>query len=101
MRLFLLTTHYRNEKPMNFQVGDTVMHWNHGLGQITALEERGVLGESRLYYAVQIQDICIWVPADALLAGRLRRPTPAQAFRQLLAILAGPAENLSPDRHER
>jgi CarD family transcriptional regulator len=86
---------------MNFQVGDTVIHWNHGLGQIMAVEERRVMGESQLYYAVQIQDISIWVPADALLAARLRLPTPAQAFRQLLAILAGPAEKLPADRHER
>ena len=86
---------------MNFEVGDTVMHWNHGLGQIMALEERRVMGESQLYYAVQIQDIKIWVPADALLAARLRLPTSAQAFRQLLAILAGPAGKLPPDRHAR
>jgi CarD family transcriptional regulator len=70
---------------MNFKVGDIVMHWNHGLGQIMALEERRVMGESQLYYAVQTQDINIWVPADAMLAARLRLPTSAQAFAQLHA----------------
>ena len=86
---------------MNFQVGDTVMHWNHGLGQIKGLEERIVSGESQLYYAVQIQDINIWVPADAMLASRLRHPTTAPAFKKLLTILSGPAETLPVDRHER
>ncbi|HEX8990227.1 MAG TPA: CarD family transcriptional regulator [Anaerolineales bacterium] len=86
---------------MNFQVGDTVMHWNHGLGQIRGLEERKVSGESQLYYAVQIQDINIWVPADAMLASRLRRPTSAPAFKKLLPILGGPAEALPIERHER
>jgi len=86
---------------MNFQVGDTVIHWSHGLGQIMAVEERRVMGESQLYYEVQIQDINIWVPADAMLAARLRLPTPAKAFTQLLAILAGPAEKLPVDRRER
>jgi CarD family transcriptional regulator len=86
---------------MNFKVGDIVMHWNHGLGQIMALEERRVMGESQLYYAVQTQDINIWVPADAMLAARLRLPTSAQAFAQLLDILAGPAERLPAERHQR
>ena|SRR5512143_2481265 len=86
---------------MGFHVGDTVMHWNHGLGQITGLEERKVLGESQLYYAVKIQDIMVWVPADSLLPTRLRLPTPAQAFKKLLGILHGPAAELPVERHER
>jgi CarD family transcriptional regulator len=86
---------------MKFQVGDTIMHWSHGLGHITGLEEREVMGESQLYYVVQMQDFNVWVPADKMLAGRLRPPTPAPAFKKLLAILSGPAEVLPDDRHER
>lgn len=78
-----------------------VMHWSHGLGQIMAVEERRVMGESKLYYAVQMQDVSIWVPVDAMLAARLRLPTSAQAFTQLVSILAGPAERLPADRHKR
>ncbi len=86
---------------MKFEVGHTVMHWNHGLGQITGLEEREVMGESQLYYVVKIQDLSIWVPADKMLAGRMRLPTPARTFKKLLAILSGPAQTLPDDRHER
>ncbi len=25
---------------MNFQVGDPVVHWSHGIGKITGIEER-------------------------------------------------------------
>src|SRR5512140_1029455 len=86
---------------MTFQVGDTVMHWNHGLGRITGMEEREVMGESQLYYVVKIQDLNVWVPADSLLASRLRMPTSAPAFKKLFAILGGPADTLPGDRHER
>ena len=86
---------------MKFQVGDTVMHWNHGLGQIMGLEKREVMGESQLYYVVQIRDFNVWVPADKMLADRMRSPTPAAAFKKLLTILTGPAEILPDDRHER
>ncbi len=86
---------------MNFQVGETIMHWSYGLGQITGVEERKLVGESQLYYAVEVQGIHIWVPADALLASRLRHPTSAESFKKLLTILRGPAGVLPSDRHER
>ena len=34
---------------MDFHVGDPVMHWTYGLGQITQLEERAVSGKNTLY----------------------------------------------------
>lgn len=86
---------------MNFQVGDIVFHWSYGLGQITGLEERAVGGENQLYYVVKIQDLNIWVPADKMVASRLRLPTPARAFKKLFAILGGPAGMLPDDRRER
>ncbi len=86
---------------MDFQVGDTVMHWNYGLGQIMGKEERQVNGESKLYYVVKIQDLVVWVPVDEMLGARLRLPTPAAAFQRLFAILSGPAETLPNDRRER
>lgn len=86
---------------MDFQVGDTVMHWSYGLGQIIAKEERQVNGQNQLYYVVKIQELSVWVPVDAMLAGRLRRPTSASAFQRLFAILSGPAQTLPDDRRER
>ncbi len=86
---------------MKFQVGDAVMHWNHGLGEITGVEEQKVMGETQRYYVVKFQTLSVWVPADELLASRLRQPTPAPAFAQLFAILSGPAQTLPGDRRER
>lgn len=86
---------------MKFHVGDTVMHWRHGLGEITAFEERKMAGKSQLCYVVKIRDMDIWVPADELLADRLRLPASAATFRQLFGILGGPAQKLPDERHER
>ncbi len=86
---------------MDFQVGDTVMHWSYGLGQIIAKEERRVNEQNKLYYVVKIQELSVWVPVDAMLAGRLRRPTSASAFQRLFAILSGPSQSLPDDRRER
>lgn len=86
---------------MDFHVGDSVMHWTYGLGQIVGLEERAVSGKTTLYYAVQVRDLTVWVPADAKLESRLRPPTPQARFKRLLAILSSPGEPLPDDRHER
>jgi RNA polymerase-interacting CarD/CdnL/TRCF family regulator len=86
---------------MDFHVGDSVMHWTYGLGQITQLEERAVSGQNTLYYAVQIRDMTVWVPADDKLESRLRPPTQSTKFKRLLAILSSPSEPLPIDRQER
>jgi RNA polymerase-interacting CarD/CdnL/TRCF family regulator len=89
------------EVRMNFREGESVMHWTYGLGKIIRLEERALSGHNTLYYAVQIGDLTVWVPADGHLESRLRSPTPEAEFREVLAILSAPGEPLPDDRHER
>ena len=86
---------------MNFHTGDMVMHWTYGIGQIVNLEERTLSGSKTLYYAVQVQDLTVWVPADGNLKSRLRAPTSKSRFEHLLAILSSPSEPLPEDRLER
>jgi len=86
---------------MDFQQGDTIMHWIYGLGTVIQLEERNLSGENALYYAIQIADMTVWVPADAELKNRLRAPTIKTRFKRLLTILSGPGETLPLDRQER
>ena len=86
---------------MNFHNGDTVMHWAYGIGQIVNLEERTLSGSKTLYYAVQVRDMTVWVPADHKVGSRLRTPSSKPHFQRLLAILSSPAEPLPQDRLER
>ncbi len=86
---------------MNFHSGDTVMHWTYGIGQIVNLEERDLFGSKTLYFAVQVRDMTVWVPADSKVGSRLRSPTSKSRFKQLLGILSSPSEPLPEDRLER
>jgi RNA polymerase-interacting CarD/CdnL/TRCF family regulator len=86
---------------MDFRVGDPVMHWTYGFGQVIQLEERAVSGQKTLYYAVQVRDMTVWVPADDKLESRLRPPTTGTRFKRLLSILSSPGEPLPEDRQER
>jgi len=86
---------------MNIHEGDSVMHWTHGLGKVVQLEERMLGGQSVLYYAIQIGDMTVWVPADELLESRLRLPTRTAEFKKLMGTLSQPGEPLPDDRRER
>ena len=86
---------------MNLHIGDTVMHWTHGIGQIVNLEERALAGSKTIYYVVQVRDMTVWVPADGKVGSRLRFPTSKPRFQRMLAILSSPSESLPEDRLER
>src|SRR5262245_52370239 len=91
----------RTEILMNIHEGDTVMHWTHGLGKVVRLEERTLSGEVILYYAIQVGDMTVCVPADEILENRLRFPTQAAEFKMLMDILSQPGEPLPAERRER
>jgi RNA polymerase-interacting CarD/CdnL/TRCF family regulator len=86
---------------MDFHAGDTVMHWTYGLGTIIRLEKRDLMGREAMYYAVRIDDMTVWVPADEKLKTRLRAPSSKAAFKRLLGLLSKPCDPLPQDRHER
>lgn len=86
---------------MNYKIGDPVMHWTYGFGQIVGFEEKDLSGKTTLYYAVKLHELTVWVPADENMGNRLRPPTSAADFGQLFAILSSSADPLPDDRHER
>ena len=86
---------------MNIREGDSVMHWTHGLGTVVRLEERALSGQVIMYYAIQIGDMTVWVPADNMLETRLRLPTGKSVFKRMLGTLSKPGEPLPEDRRER
>jgi RNA polymerase-interacting CarD/CdnL/TRCF family regulator len=89
------------EENTAFQVGDHVVHWVYGLGEIIELDEKALSGEPVKYYVLQINDLTLWVPQTEAGEHCLRFPTPAKDFQKLFDILAAPGESLSPDRHTR
>jgi CarD family transcriptional regulator len=84
-----------------FQVGDKVIHWSYGLGEIIQLDEKVLFGRTSQYYVVKIRDMTIWVPINKMDDPCLRFLTPAEDFQKLFSILSSPGEPLSADRFER
>ena len=84
-----------------FQIGDQVIHWVYGLGEIIQLDEKVLSGKSSKYYVVRMSNMTLWVPMNEAGEHHLRLPTQAKDFKKLVNILASPGETLPPDRHAR
>jgi len=86
---------------MVYEVGDKVVHWAYGVGEIVQIDKKTLGGKNSLYYKVQIRDLTIWVPVDDANQTSLRLPTPANEFDNLFKILRQTGDELSNDRLER
>ncbi len=86
---------------MDFHVGDQVVHWSYGPGEIIQLDVKVLSGRKSHYYVVQIGDLTLWVPIKESGESSLRLLTPPSRFKQLFAILRSPGETLAGDRMER
>lgn len=86
---------------MEFHIGDRVVHWAYGLGEIVQLDEKKLSGQAALYYVVQIGDLKLWVPVENSGPGSLRLPAAVEEFETLFTILRGAEEPLPEDRMER
>ncbi len=86
---------------MGFKVGDQVIHWTYGMGEIVLIEEKIIHGRPTNCYVVEISDMTIWVPINDRGPKSLRKPTPPKDFDKLFAILASPGETLQEDRMQR
>ena len=83
---------------MGFQIGDQVIHWVYGLGEVVHIEEKTISGHPTNCYVVRTSDLTIWIPIDDLQQQSLRMPTPPEEFESLFTILNGPSEKLLEDR---
>jgi RNA polymerase-interacting CarD/CdnL/TRCF family regulator len=86
---------------MDFQVGETVIHWNYGLGKIVQIDEKLLSGSPTSCYVVEIRDLTIWIPVAQAGNSTLRLPTSKSDFKKLFAILRSPGKPLPEDRMER
>jgi len=89
------------KQELAYHVGDQVVHWVYGLGEIIQLDEKKLSGKPENFYVVNIRDMTLWVPISERGERCLRSLTPANDFQKLFGILASPGEPLSTDRLER
>ena len=83
---------------MGFQIGDKVIHWTYGLGEIVQIEEKVIHDQMTNCYVVRTHDLMIWIPINDLQQLNLRVPASPDEFVKLFSILTGPGDVLPEDR---
>lgn len=87
---------------MNYQIGDKVIHWTHGSGMITAIDEKDLAGQTLQYYVVETGQLTLWVAVDKPRGEEsIRPPTGSFEFKALLNTLRVPGKGLPDDHYER
>ena len=84
-----------------YHIGDTIVHWNYGLGTIVAIEEKIIGGVTQQYYVVDVESLQLWVPVEEANVSSLRFPTESFKFEALFDILRTPGETLPDNQYQR
>jgi RNA polymerase-interacting CarD/CdnL/TRCF family regulator len=88
---------------MSFNVGDHVVHVNHGSGQIVAIKERQFTGsEVRLFYEVATNNkSTVWVPVESAAPSSLRLLISKDDLARCREVLKSEPGRLDPNRRQR
>jgi len=83
---------------LKFEIGDKVVHPQHGVGYVSDMEEKQFEpNKSRMYYVVSIPDTTIWVPVDLSTSG-LRKLGEKSEIEQCYQILESAPQILNAGR---
>lgn len=72
----------------NFTPGDHVVHPAHGPGQVVAIEERELMGETLRYVTMELEDMRVMVPERELEDIGIREPVDSSGVDEVLELLA-------------
>lgn len=83
---------------MKFDIGDKVVHPQHGVGYVSNVEEKLFEpNKSQTYYVVLIPDTTLWVPVDLHTSG-LRKVSVRSDLDQCRLVLQSAPTTLKPGR---
>jgi CarD family transcriptional regulator len=84
---------------MKFEIGDKIVHPQHGIGFVAGLEEKQFEPDApRKYYVISIPDTTVWVPVDLHTSG-LRNLCTQTEIEQCRQVLQSEPQPLKPGRN--
>lgn len=86
---------------MIYKVGDTIVHWAHGVGKVVAIDQKDIAGAAQQYYVVEVAQFKLWVPVDDANEGSIRLPMDSDQFVKLFDVLRIPGGALPDNQYLR
>lgn len=87
------------KKSSRFNVGDWIVHYYHGVGQVKDVVEKGLDGNEKTFYKVSTRDIEYWIPIEDEDSEHLEPIRSKRDFEKALEILASCPEPIA--KHHR
>jgi RNA polymerase-interacting CarD/CdnL/TRCF family regulator len=84
-----------------YKIGDTVVHWTFGSGEIVAIDNKGLPAQPCFYYVIEGKGQSLWIPVDENGRSSLHLPTSRSDFMLLIKILRTQGETISNYRYQR
>jgi RNA polymerase-interacting CarD/CdnL/TRCF family regulator len=90
-----MMTRLGKHKPHTFSPGDWIVHRNHGVGQIKAVEAKAIGDEETTYYKIEAHNnSTIWVPVTS--EEELLRPAASpDEFAEVVQVLKRPCRKMN------
>jgi len=84
-----------------FSVGDWIVHYYHGIGQVKDIVEKGLEGNEKTFYKVSTKEIDYWIPFEDADSEHLEPIRSKQDFKEALEILASQPEPIAMHHKSR
>jgi CarD family transcriptional regulator len=81
--------------------GDWIVHNRHGLGQITGMDTKELLGDRKVFYVVKTDSITYWLPIGETGSERIRPVSTSTAFEEATKVLSQTPKNLNENFRRR
>ena len=81
--------------------GDWIVHNRHGLGQITGMDTKELLGDRKVFYVVKTDSITYWLPIGETGSERIRPVANSEAFEEATKVLTQTPKALNENFRRR
>ena len=76
------------KKVFLYKIGDWIVHYYHGVGQVKDIVERGLAAQQDTFFRVATTEIEYWIPVDQADSDHIKPLRSVQEFEQALQIMA-------------
>jgi RNA polymerase-interacting CarD/CdnL/TRCF family regulator len=83
------------KKSLRFNIGDWIVHYYHGVGQVKDIVEKGLEGNEKTFYRVTTKDIDYWIPLEEEDSDHIEPIRSKKDFDEALAVLATKPEPMA------
>jgi RNA polymerase-interacting CarD/CdnL/TRCF family regulator len=89
------------DKELPYSVGDWIVHYIYGVGQVKKVVKKRLNKTKALYYKVEAKDSVYWVPVEKSKSKRIRPVTTKTSLKRAIRLLKKAPDEMDPNHKKR